>query len=131
MLLAVFLFSTESCSMGQAVNGKVGEMLKIGPELKTLYEEYSTHVAAHEGTEFQPSSHLVRVNDGRVVIDAVSAGNANSLKFDLESLGMQQAVAFGRIVSGELPIASIPAMETLASLNYAKAALALPHGDPR
>jgi hypothetical protein len=117
--------------MGQTVNGKAGEMHKIGPELKTLYEEYSTHLAAHETTSFQPSSQLVRVNDGRVVIDAVSTGDVNALKSDLESLGMQRAVAFGRIVSGELPIASIPAMEILASLNYAKAALALPHGDPR
>ena len=44
------------------------------------------------------------------------------------SLGMQRAVAFGRIVSGELPISAIPAMAGLPSLNFARAAFGLKQG---
>jgi hypothetical protein len=47
---------------------------------------------------------LVRLVDNRVVVDAVASGDVNALKADLESLGMQHAVAFGRIVSGQLPV---------------------------
>jgi hypothetical protein len=43
------------------------------------------------------------VND-RVLVDAGASGDANVLKSDLESLGMCGAVAFGRIVSGQLPV---------------------------
>jgi hypothetical protein len=62
--------------------------------------------------------------DDRVVVDAVASGDVNALKADLVSLGMQQAVAFGRIVSGQLPISAIPAMAALPSLNFARAAAA-------
>ena len=38
---------------------------------------------------------------------------------------MQQAVAFGRIVSGQLPISAIPAAAGLASLRFAQSAAAM------
>jgi hypothetical protein len=44
-------------------------------------------------------------------------------------LGMQQAIAFGRIVSGQLPISAIPAMEGVSSLKFARAASARIQGD--
>jgi hypothetical protein len=42
--------------------------------------------------------------DDRVVVDAGASGDANVLKSDQEPLRMQGAVAFGRIVSGQLPV---------------------------
>jgi hypothetical protein len=59
------------------------------------------------------------------VVDAVASGDVNLLKSDLISLGMQEAVAYGRIVSGQLPISVIPAIAALPSLNFARAAAAL------
>lgn len=56
------------------------------------------------------------------MVDAVASVDANVLKVDLVSLGMQQAVAFGRIVSGQLPISAIPKIARLPSLKFARAA---------
>jgi len=69
---------------------------------------------------------ITLVND-RVVVDAVASGDVNVLKADLVSLGMRQAVALGRVVSGELPISAIPQAAALASLRFAQSAAAMTH----
>ena len=122
--LAVSLVSSGSCTSGQTVGDKGGRMSKVTNELAALYEEYSAYVASGRGGVFKPNDPLVRVIDDRVVIDAVASSDVNVLKSDLMSLGMQEAVAFGRIVSGQLPISAIPALATLPSLNFASAASA-------
>jgi hypothetical protein len=105
-------------------------MTKLGPELIALYDEYSNYIASGKRGVFKSSSPLVRLVDDRVIIDAVASGDANVLKSDLEALGMQQAVAFGRIVSGQLPILAIRSMAELPSLNFARAATAVLQGAP-
>ena len=133
----IFLFAalvwTGSCTQAniQQSAEKNERMPKVSYELTALYDEYSSYTASHRPGAFQPSSQLVRVIDDRVVIDAVAAGEAEVLKSDLESLGMRRAVAFGRIVSGELPISAIPAMGALTSLNFARAASPLLQESPR
>jgi hypothetical protein len=72
-----------------------------------------------------PDDPLVRLADNRVIVDAVASQDVNALKADLESLGMQHAVAFGRIVSGQLPVSAIPAVARLTSLRFARSALAV------
>ena len=57
-----------------------------------------------------------------MTIDAVAAADAAPLKSELQALGMQDAVVFGRIVSGRLPISSIGALEALPSLKFARPA---------
>jgi hypothetical protein len=99
-------------------------MSKVSPELISLYDQYSSNLALHKAGAFRSADPIVRVIDDRVVVDAVASGDVNALKADLVSLGMQQAVAFGRIVSGQLPISAIPAMAALPSLNFARAASA-------
>jgi len=131
ILLIESLIALTSCTPtnAQNVGDKPGKMSKVGPELITLYDQYSSYVASHNAGEFQPTDRLVRVVDDRVVIDAVAFDDVNALKTDLVALGIQQAVAFGRIVSGQLPISAIPAMAALPSLNFARAAAAsMPRG---
>jgi hypothetical protein len=74
-----------------------------------------------------PSNPLLRVSKGQVVIDAVASGDVHALRADLEALGMQGAVAFGRIVSGWVPISAIEGMAALASLQFARSASATTH----
>ena len=126
ILLIGSLVASTSCTPtnAQAVGDKPGKMSKVSPELISVYEQYSTHVKSHNAGAFQPTDRLVRVIDDRVVVDAVASDDVNALKADLLTLGMQQAVAFGRIVSGQLPISAIPAMAALPSLNFARAAAA-------
>src|SRR6266478_844558 len=129
-LLTGFLVASTSCTPtnAQAVGDKSGKMSKVSPELISLYDQYSSYMKSHNAGAFQPTDHLVRVIDDRVVVDAVASDDVNALKADLLTLGMQQAVAFGRIVSGQLPISAIPAMAALPSLNFARAASGLMQG---
>jgi hypothetical protein len=107
-----------------ATTNKEGPMAKVGHDLAVLYDEYESYQAQGGGAAFRASNPLVRVIAGRVVIDAVASGDVQALKADLEALGMQGAVALGRIVSGQLPISAIESMAALASLQFARPAYA-------
>jgi hypothetical protein len=103
---------------------------RISPELIALYREYSSRLAAQRKEPFRTSNVLVRIIDGRVLIDAVASGDVNALKADLVALGLREGVSFGRVVSGQLPISSILSLSDLASLRYARAAAATIQGTP-
>ena len=129
VLLSLILTGNCSPLAAQKTSAEGERVSKLGPELVSLHKEYASFLAEREGGTFRSADPLVLVIDDCVAIDAVAAGKVNVLKKDLESLGMQQAVAYGRIVSGQLPISAIPAIAALPSLNFAKAALALPQGN--
>ena len=118
-------------SEAQPGKDRAGWRAKLGGELITLYDEYSSYIASGKRGVFKSSNSLVRVVDDRVIVDAVASGDADVLKSNLEALGMKQAVAFGRIVSGQLPIQAIRSMAELPSLNSARAATAVLQGAPR
>ena len=111
----------------QTLTEQPDKITKLSQELLALYSEYSAYVASGKGGRFQSANPLVRVHEDRVFVDATASGEAAVLKADLQALGMQQAVAFGRVVSGELPIRSIPALGRLESLNFARAASSTLH----
>jgi hypothetical protein len=123
MLFAASLVSSPSCTLtsAQTVGDKVETISKVSQELIVLYDEYSAYLASGKAGVFRPSDPQLRIIDNRVVVDAVASGDVEVLKSDLISLGMQRAVAFGRTVSGELPIPAIRAMAALPSLNFARA----------
>lgn len=130
ILLTGILVASMSCTptSAQTFGDKPGKMSKVSPELISLYGQYSSYVKSHHAGAFQPTDRLVRVVDDRVLIDAVASDDIDALKADLMSLGMQQAVAFGRIVSGQLPISAIPAMAALPSLNFVRASASMQRG---
>lgn len=103
-------------------------MAKVGAELRALYESYLT--TQKTGVPLQSPNPLIRLVDGRVVIDAVAAGDVAELKADLVALGLQHAASAGRIVSGQLPVSAIAAMAALPSLRFARAAMSMTHGSP-
>jgi hypothetical protein len=120
VILTVALISSCVATNAQT-GGKGGRLSKVAPELTILYEEYSAYSASGKTGVFRPSDPQLRIIDNLVVVDAVASGDVELLKSDLISLGMQSAVAFGRTVSGQLPIPAIRAMAALASLNFARA----------
>ena len=130
LLLVVGVVWVGGCALShaQSVGNKAGRMSKVAPELITLYDEYSSYLTSGSPAVFKSTNSSVQVVDDRVVIDAVASGDGSVLKADLESLGMQHAVAFGRVVSGQLPILAISAMATLPSLNFARASSAILQG---
>ncbi|MCZ6535155.1 MAG: hypothetical protein O6914_04180, partial [Chloroflexi bacterium] len=102
---------------------ELGKPNKISSDLLALFEEYQGYVSIF-GTDsgFQPSNPLLPVVGNRVIIDAVSQGNANDLKNDLKGLGNQKDSGFGRSVSGQLPIMTIKGMESLGRLKFVRPA---------
>jgi len=114
----------ETPSMTQAQADKSAAMPKLGTRLNALsqaYEDYMATEGAEKGT-FVPTDTLVRVADGHVLIDAVAETSAKELLRDLETVGLVKGAAFGRVVSGRLPIDALPKAAELASLRFARAA---------
>jgi len=113
-------------SFGQAQqSGKNVPMAKLTHSLVKLHDQYATYLAQRSAASFNFGDPLITLVDNRVVVDAVASGDVNELKADLESLGMQQAVAFGRMVSGQLPVSALPAVAGMASLQFAQPAAAI------
>jgi hypothetical protein len=90
-----------------AASGKAGSLAKMDQALAVVSDEQESYLAQGGGAALTPSNPLLRVSEGRVVIDAVASGDVNALQAELEALGMQGAVTFGRIVSGQLPLSAI------------------------
>jgi subtilisin family serine protease len=105
-----------------AAPGKEGLLAKVDHALAAVSNEYFASLAQGGGVAYTSSNPLLRVIAGRVVVDAVAFGDVNVLRADLEAIGMQGAVTFGRIVSGQLSIAAIEGMAALASLQFARPA---------
>ena len=105
--------------------------------LRPLYEEYAAHVARRSGLAFVPGEPLARVVDDHVVIDAAADGDVQALVAELRGLGMREIAVSSRLVSGQLPLAAIPALDAISTLRFARPAVALRHagsvtsqGDP-
>ena len=124
LLLGLIVFFAGSVS---AQTSKFGPMAKLSPSLVRLHERYASHLAQQTAVPFSSRDPLIRLVQGAVVIDAVADGDIESLRADLEFLGMADAVAFGRIVSGHLPISSLPALAALTELRFAQPAVAITH----
>jgi hypothetical protein len=138
VLFSVFLVTVLLMSGGSAQNNvsqqwfflpqttltKKGPMAKVGA-LARLHTEYTAAVARGNAASFKPSNPLLRVRNGRVVIDAVATGDVNALRTDLEALGLQNATTFSSIVSGRIPIEVIDKMATLSTLKFARPSYAI------
>lgn len=137
LLFIIALLSAGGCTGGtQPEAAKRQRTSKIAPDLIALHNEYSSHLASGSREPFRSANRLVQIVNGRVVVDAIASGEASVLQADLVALGMRDSVTFGRIVSGQLPIASIPALATLPSLIFARASSAIiqkdqPHNLPQ
>jgi hypothetical protein len=122
-ILAVVLILTGGSA--QAQTDKDGPMAKLHQSLVALHERYTTHLAQSTRAAFNSADPLVRLIGDRVVVDVVASGDVEVLKSDLVSLGMQNAVSFGRIVSGELPVSKLPSAAALPSLRFAQSSVVI------
>jgi subtilisin family serine protease len=92
--------------------------------LTAVHDEYAAHVARRSGLPFAPRDGLARVVDDHVVIDAAADGDVGALVAELSSLGMRDIAVSGRVVSGQLPLAAIPALDAIPTLRFAQPSLA-------
>jgi hypothetical protein len=120
-VLAVVLTTLTLGSSAGVALADDGALAKVGPELRALYEAY--RIAQEQGRPLRLGDPSIRLVEDRVIVDAVASGDVLALRDRLVALGMQQAAWAGRIVSGQLPIAQIPAMAALPELRFARAAM--------
>ena len=101
---------------GPDLEGKDGPLAKAGMDLLVLYHEHRAYREDGADTTFRPSVPGVRVADGRVTVDAIAAASADTLRRELEALGLTNAATAGRVVSGRFPLDRVPALAKLESL---------------
>jgi len=111
---------------GTDLEGKDGPLAKAGLDLLTLYHHYQR---ADDSDAFETQQSGIRVQNGRVAIDAIAASDVQTLQNDLEALGMEGSASTGRVVSGRFPIEHIPEMARLESLRGALPSQARTHRD--
>jgi uncharacterized repeat protein (TIGR01451 family) len=105
---------------------KLGALAPLGGDLAGLHTEYLAYMRQvdAQADKFEPTNELVRVAGGKVVIDATARGDTAALLRELEALGLERGTAYGRMVSGWLPIDALDEAGALATLNHARAAYA-------
>jgi hypothetical protein len=109
-------------SAGLAQQPKPGVSAKVPPDLAALHAAHATHRATRSELPFRDGPPFVQVTNDYVLVDALAAGSASALLADLIALGLQAGAAHDRVVSGHLPIAAIPALEHLGTLQFARPA---------
>jgi hypothetical protein len=112
---------------GSDMKGQDGPLNKLVTDLILIDHEFQAFQAQEKqqrtGKTFRTVNSLVHVHNETIVIDAVAAGSARTLKQELEALGMHTTAVFGRNVSGILPIRAIGTAAGLASLHKARPAM--------
>ena len=100
----------------------------VGQDLLNLLDEYQAFRALHPDSAFTSVNPLLRIRDDQVLVDATASGEAEALLAELEALGLKNGSAFGRVVSGWLPITAIAALENLQHLVSIRASAATTGG---
>lgn len=114
---------------GDDLTGKDGPMSRIGYDLALVYEEHRNFISqggrARLNQEFSSRRRLARIGDELVTVDAVAVASPDDLRNTLTALGMQDIAVAGRIVSGRLPIASLPELAGSGQLQFARPSYAM------
>jgi hypothetical protein len=105
--------------------GKDGPLAKVGPDLAQLYHEHAAHAASGAKRPFTPSRPLIPVRGQYVAVDAIAEQDAADLLAALQAIGLKKGAAAGHLVSGRLPIASIPDAAALTDLRFARPSRAM------
>jgi len=110
---------------GEDLRGKDGPLASVGSHLALMYRAFERHQRTKAGQPFRPQRFARSVTPGGLVaIDAIATRRLAALRADLERIGLQRAATAGRVVSGYLPIESIPEAARLTTLRSAQVAVA-------
>ncbi|HEY4156120.1 MAG TPA: S8 family serine peptidase [Puia sp.] len=101
---------------------------RLSPELKKLAAQAGGQNQRRLNANIKPIppndalDKYMQIQGNGVVIDITVKGNISSAKTELQKKGLQITGAFGRVISGIFPIASLAQLETLSSVQYARPA---------
>lgn len=102
---------------------KASSIPKLDTALLSTFQEWIAHQQNRAGRDaFSPSHARVQSRHGQVTIDAAAADDTESMLADLQSLGLQNGVDYGSLVSGLLPISALDEAAELDSVRFVSAA---------
>ena len=111
-----------ACLSGTA-QAQVKDENPISQELLNLLVDVNTYVESGGPIiDYLPADSTLHVKDGLVLIEATSKDTGQQLLVELDSLGLTNGAAFGRLGSGWLPVQSIEALQDLVNLKGVRAA---------
>lgn len=120
-----------ACSGGQTLASN--SLAKIDDHLGSLWLDYRNLIlggrvhnfaaSMNQVSQLQPNDSLNQVRDGCVLINAVADSDPQALEAKLTALGWQEAGAYGRVISGWLPIQYIGLLPNVSGLRFATAGL--------
>jgi hypothetical protein len=95
---------------------------KAGRNLIALHSRYQPNLSRSNtiNAAFKTKNTTARVTGDKVAVEFTASGDAQQLAADLRRLGATNLTVFGRKVSGNLAIKSIPALESLNTLQFAR-----------
>src|SRR5689334_5338957 len=120
----IFIGLFLSVAPAAAQTGKDPQLGKLTHALIDLHQQHVARAAQGSRTALRSPNRFVKLVEERVVIDAVAADDPETLKAELEALGMENAVVAGRIVSGQLPVSALGSAADLRRLKFAREAAA-------
>lgn len=104
---------------------------KVSTDLASLYGQFLTHLqAGNPASSFRADNSLIQVADGRVIIEAVATSDAALLQSDLSALGLERSAQVGLMVSGAVPISALNELDSVASLQFIRAAMPIRTAGP-
>jgi len=106
---------------GLAVAGDLKPATRMSRDLADLPGQRAA-AAAPAGAPGTLSELPLPVTGDWVTIDAVAAADPSVLEAELIALGARDTAVAGRLVSARLPIAAIPSLEGVVSLQFARPA---------
>ncbi len=97
---------------------------KVSNVLWGLYQEHQQVPGQKAWTIYAQEKgydQALILSDEKVVIEAVAEQDAQALKTNLEAIGLENGAAFGRMVSGLLPISQVAKLSGLKNLRTVRA----------
>ena len=98
---------------------------KLSPDLKSL-DQNGNFTSQIKGVSkplpsFSMLPNLMQRKGDKVLVDfTISNNDVNAAKAELEKVGVNITASYGRVISGYIPINSLPKIESAASIKYAK-----------
>ncbi|MBN9383943.1 MAG: S8 family serine peptidase [Chitinophagaceae bacterium] len=100
---------------------------KLSPELKRLYDDRGARAKVVQSTR-KPTlpedamNAYLQIKGDKIVVDVTVKGDAQATRTELQKMGFEFKAAYGRVISGLMPINSLPQMESASTIRFVKPA---------
>lgn len=100
---------------------------KLSNDLKKLYEDKGARAKVVQSTR-KPSlpedamNAYLQIRGDKIVVDVTVKGDIQAARTELQKIGLECRASYGRVISGLMPISSLPQLESAATIRFAKPA---------